>query len=249
MKKEKGTKAQVNLKKLIEVFDEHDNTYKGHTTPIIGLIGEDLNAAIFADYLIRRKKAKNVEILSYPVTTKGSMHRGGPELDRWIKADNILYQTEIKSWCCFQIGGYKLSLHDDPKKLANKIWKRESKDHYGGIQNIESLGRKAAGKVLVKMKISDEIKGYKKVKPLVIHWMPISNNEAVPFFSHLVKDLEMGEKLTKQIQKDFTEVNYFSCSLYIRQLISDGIMKLDLKLPNVQARMDIMEKLMAFKNE
>ena len=79
--------------------------------------------------------------------------------------------------------------------------------------------------------------------------MPISNNEAVPFFSHLVKDLGMGKKLTKQIQKDFREVNYFSCSLYVRELISEGVLELNLDLPNVQARMGIMKKLMAFNNE
>lgn len=236
-------KTSVNLTKLIEVFDEHNNKYKGHTTPVIGFIGEDLNAAIFTDYLIRRKKAKNVEILSYPVNT-GQERVRGRELDRWIKADNILYQTEIKSWCSFQIGGYKLlleSTEQKTKELANEKWERELNEHYN---NIENFGK--VSKVLAKMKIPDDlIKKCKIVEPLVIHWMPISKKEATPFFSHPIKNLGMNAKFAKQIQKTFATVNYFSCSLYIRELISkDKKENLDLVLPNVGVRMDIIKKLM-----
>src|SRR3989338_9626646 len=148
-------KARLNLKKLIEVFDEHNNKYKGHTTPIIGFIGEDLNAAIFSDFLIRRKKAKNVEVLSYSVNT-GQKRVRGRELDRWIKADNILYQSEIKSWCSFQIGGYKLLLGasaQDTKELANKKWEKELSGQYHNIKNIKELGGGKVSKVLVKMEI------------------------------------------------------------------------------------------------
>lgn len=244
---EKTKKTSVNLTKLIEVFDEHNNAYKGHTTPIIGFIGEDLNAAIFADYLIRKEKVKNVEILSCSVNT-GQERVRGRELDRWIKADNILYQTEIKSWCSFQIGGYKLPLEateQNTKKLANDKWERELNGQYNGISDIKSLGKGKVSKVLVKMKIPDGIKGHKTVMPLVIHWMPISKKETIPFFSHPIKDLGLDKKFAKQIQKTFTAVNYFSCSLYIRELINkDKVESLDLVLPNVDMRMNIIKKLM-----
>lgn len=244
---EKKKKTRVNLIKLIEIFDEHNNAYKGHTTPIIGFIGEDLNAAIFADYLIRREKVKNVEILSCPVNT-GQERVRGRELDRWIKADSILYQTEIKSWCSFQIGGYKLPLsatEQNTKKLANEKWGKELNGQYNGINNIESLGKGKVSKVLVKMKIPNETKGYKTVRPLVIHWMPISKKETTPFFSHSIKDLGLDKKFAKQIQNTFSTVNYFSCSLYIRELINkDGIKSLDLILPNVDMRINIIKELM-----
>lgn len=238
----KKLKTRVNLIKLIEVFDECDNAYKGHTTPIIGFIGEDLNAAIFHDYLIRRKKVTDVKILPYKVTEKRGLVRGR-ELDRWIKANKTLYQTEIKNWCCFQIGGYKLLLSDSTekvKKLANEKWKKELSGQYN---NIKEFGK--VSKVLAKMKIpNDLVKKHNTVKPLVIHWMPISKKEAMSFFSHPVKDLGMNRNFTKQIQEDFSEVNYFSCSLYIRELINEGKKELNLNLPNVDVRTNIIKNLM-----
>jgi hypothetical protein len=243
----KTTKIRVNLVKLIEMFDEHNNLYKGHTTPIIGLIGEDLNAAIFSDFLVRRKKAKNVGVLSYSVNT-GQKRVRGRELDRWIKEDNILYQAEIKSWCSFQIGGYELLLgasKQDTKELANKKWEKELSGQYNNIKDIKELGKGKVSKVLVRMKIPDDlIERYKVAEPLVIHWMPISNKEAKPFFSYPVKDLGMNKKFTKRILKDFKKVNYFSCSLYIRELINEDEKELNLSLPNVDVRMDIIKKLM-----
>jgi len=243
----KNKKTRVNLIKLIEVFDERNDIYKGHTTPIIGFIGEDLNAAIFADYLIRRGKIKNVEILPYPVNT-GQERVRGRELDRWIKAGNILYQTEIKSWCSFLAGKgrYKLPLgatEQEMKESANKKWEIELNEHFN---NIKTFGK--VSKVLDKMKVPDDlIKKFKKVEvePLVIHWMPISKKEAMPFSRTKLKDLGLDKKFAKQIQKDFTAVNYFSCSLYIRELINKDKRKyLDLDLPNVSERVNIMEKLM-----
>jgi len=237
----KKEKLRVNLNNIIKVFDERNGLYKGHTTPITGVIGEDINAAIFADYLVSRKKAKNVGVLPYPVNTKQEGGRG-PRLDRWIKADNVLYQSEIKSWCSFQIGGYKLLLKDSKQKiqeLANKKWVREKDDQYKGIKEFGKVS-----KVLAKMKIPDDlIKKYKIAKPLVIHWMPISNKEATPFFSYPIKNLGMDKRFAKQIQKNFTEVNYFSCSLYIRELINKGRRELNLSLPNVDTRMNIIREL------
>lgn len=234
-------KTRVNLIKLIEIFDERNNIYKGHTTSIIGFIGEDLNVAIFTDYLIRRKKIKNVKILPYPVTGQPQVRC---RLDRWIKVNNILYQTEIKNWCSFQIRGYRLPLRtteQEIKELATNKWNRELNEHYN---NIRKFGK--VSKVLAKMKAPDNLtKKFKEIKPLVIHWMPISKKKVTPFFSHQIKKLGMDKKFTKQIQKNFTAVNYFSCSLYIRELINkNGIKNLDLVLPNVNVRMNVIKELL-----
>lgn len=241
MQIKQNDKVRVNLSNLIKVFDERNDLYKGHTTSIAGVIGEDINAAIFADYLIRRK-IKNVEILLDPVNM-GYGGGQGPRLDRWIKAGNILYQSEIKSWCSFQIGRYRLLLEDDAQKiknLANRKWAREKDEHYKGIKEFGKVS-----KVLAKMEIPDDLmKKYKTVKPLVIHWMPISSNKrATPFFSCLVKNLGMNKQFAKQIQKDFNKVYYFSCSLYIRELIHMDKKELTLSLPNVCTRMSVIKKL------
>ncbi len=104
-----STKIEVDLKKLIEVFDERNTKYQGHTAAISVILGEDLNTALFTHYLKNVEKEKNVEILPYKVKT-GWPGGHGPQLDRWIKVGKTFYQTEIKNWCCFQIGGYKLLL-------------------------------------------------------------------------------------------------------------------------------------------
>lgn len=144
----------MNLRKLIEVFDERKDEYKGHTTPIIGLIGEDLNAAIFTDYL-KRRRGKKAEVLSFPIMMEPGQG-GNKKLDRWIKAGNTLYQAEIKSWCSFQIGGFTLLLkasEPETKELAHEKWESELYEHYNGTQTFGKVS-----KVLAKMKIPDDLK-------------------------------------------------------------------------------------------
>ena len=79
-----STKIEVDLKKLIEVFDERNTKYQGHTAAISVILGEDLNTALFTHYLKNVEKEKNVEILPYKVKT-GWPGGHGPQLDRWIK--------------------------------------------------------------------------------------------------------------------------------------------------------------------
>lgn len=234
----KTIKTRINPIELIKVFDEQNNLYKGHTTPIMGIIGEDLGAALFSHFLEENGK-KDIQILSIPVTTGNN---DGPRLDRWIKVGKILYQTEIKSWCSFQIGGYKLFLDAPPrevKKLAATKWERELTEHYRGAKKFGK-----ASKVLAPMEIPDT-QEIKKSTPLVIHWMPVSK-DGNPFFSYPVKDLGVNKKLMKQIPKSFKTVHYFSCSLYVRNLIKKGEKEVELSLPNVKMRMSVMQKLVKY---
>jgi len=241
----KGDEVRVGLHDLIRVFDEHNVLYKGHTTPIIGFIGEDLNAAIFTHYLANREGSKNARVLPYPVNT-GQKRVRGRELDRWIKSDKVLYQTEIKNWCSFMLPSYKLlvgATDQERGKLAKEKWEVELKKHYRGSEEFGMVS-----KVLLVMKIpKDLIKKYKVVKPLIIHWMPISNKKMRPFFSCSVEKLGMSTKLMRQVPKSFTKINYFSCSLYIRELIDEGKKNINLSLPNVGIRMEILKKLINLK--
>ena len=69
---------KINIEKTIEFFDNPKE--KGHTTSIVGIIGEDLNAYSFKDYM-EKERGATVEILTNPVTTG---YKKGKRLDRWI---------------------------------------------------------------------------------------------------------------------------------------------------------------------
>jgi len=241
----------IDLIKLIKVFDEHNEEYQGHTTSIIEIFGEDLNAGLFKHYLDNLTK-KKTKILPYKVKT-GWPQGKGPQLDRWIKAGKILYQTEIKSWCCFQTGGgYKLPINASVEKIKKEVerkWQRELGREYV-VNNKTTKDIASVNKVLVEMKVPKEIKKeeFNKVKPLVIHWMPISAKGVKPFSSVSLKSIGIKNIKTKEnksikIPESFKEINYFSCSLYIRELLNKNITELNLNLPNANKRIDIINEI------
>lgn len=243
MFKKQCSKRKINITGLVKLLDSHELKWKNHTTPIIGLVGEDINAAIFVDYWKRRKriKAKDIEVCHDGRVNQGT--KQGRRLDRWIKVGNDFYQAEIKNWCSFRIGSYELPLNSSKQKvekLATRHWMREKRENWAGQDDRIS-------KVLSKMK--DPV-GFSKdkhtIKPLVIHWMPISNKRANPFFSVSIKSLNLNKYLLKKIGKatKFKSVYYFSSSLYLRELLKSGIRTLDLYLPNVEKRLSALREFL-----
>jgi len=241
---------KINIKALVQLLDSHESKWRTHITSVIGLVGEDINAAIFVDYLKRWKKV-NAEVSSDKVKPKTLK---GKRLDRWIIAGNKLYQVEIKNWCSFRIGGYTLPLGATEKvveELANKNWKRELIEQWGnGGDNrtgksrhgIKEFGR--VSKVLSEMNLSDNLLKYKnRLKPLVIHWMPISNKKTESFFFLSVKSMGLSNYINNRIK--FDRVYYFSSSLYLRELIKSGKKTLDLDLPNVKIRLNALNTFLA----
>ena len=79
------------------MFDTRNSEIKGHITSIIGIVGEDLGAALFKHYYERNHNGK----ASISDSSPKSGGRKGPRLDRWIyvaeKQKTIAYQTEIKN--------------------------------------------------------------------------------------------------------------------------------------------------------
>jgi hypothetical protein len=229
---------KINIERLVEFFDSRNPSYRTHVTAIIGLIGEDLNSALFADYLNRTDEFAKAQVLGYQMST-GRLK--GPRLDRWILADKILYQSEIKNWCSFAIGGYTLSLSAPDKEvqdLARKYWRREKEDNY---ENCKEYGR--VSKVLASMNIPADFNDKKlDLRPLLIHWMPISSRGLKPFFSVPVRSLGLDKRFTKQIK--FKCLYYFSCSLYLRELIKKGYRFLNLDLPNYEKRVNLLKSFL-----
>ena len=108
----------VEIRELLKFFDEYHGSAKGDATGVIGVVGEDLNAACFRHYV----ESQNAKFKSWPGPVKG-VGKKGPWLDCWIEVDwpdkgKILYQTEIKNSASRAIGGATLSANANRQDIA-----------------------------------------------------------------------------------------------------------------------------------
>lgn len=229
---------KLDIKQVLHLFDEkaEDNELKGHATSVVGFLGEDLNAAVFAHY--GRLIGAKVKLLPDNVTTG---RQKGPRLDRWIlwqKSKSVLYQTEIKSWSSWAIGSRPLLLTAkdyEIAKAAKKDWERELKEDY---DKKNAYGK--VSKVLKKMIVPKEFRST-MIEPLVIHWRVINPNGIEPFFKVPVKQLNI------KFKTDFSKINYFSVSLYLRKLLKNRKKYIDLEMPHVEERLKIVNNLLRKK--
>jgi hypothetical protein len=221
---------QFNIPKLLQFLDDPDTQAeddllfsrgnRSHATSIIGLIGEDLNAAVFKHY-----SNNSVEILPNNVT-QGM--RKGKWLDRWI-ADHekkVLYQCEIKNWAGASLGGRTLSATASPE-----LWQEVAQYNFGRLTNDLSKDKThptGLTKVLLPMKLPEGYSDY-EVKPMLILWMLISDDftELPPHF--IINELPLTEH--------FSELHVFSVSLYLRKLLHTGTESNELSTPNIEQRM------------
>jgi hypothetical protein len=226
---------KINIKKFLDFLDGAENSRKGDASAIIGMIGEDLNAAAYKHYKIEVEKSK-IEIQKDHV---GQGTRKGKRLDRWIeeKSTNkeILFQCEIKNFAAKAIGGKILKADADKEKtieITDYYLKRElnnsfskSKSHPNNIT-----------KVLIPMCKPKRYKNW-TVEPLLIYWIPISDtNQLNPLFSIPLKPLKLP------IETPFSKLNVFSVSLYFRKLLWERKSTIiDLDLPNFEYRMKIFQ--------
>ncbi|OHA58518.1 MAG: hypothetical protein A2571_01955 [Candidatus Vogelbacteria bacterium RIFOXYD1_FULL_44_32] len=240
---------KINIKETLKFFDQRQNS-RGHASAIAGVVGEDLNAFVFKHYMEFELKAKTVKIFAGPVK-QGT--KKGKWLDRWIYVEErdgtkILYQCEIKSWSAAAFGGQDLLEKeglesDDTKKVALNHWEKQkklfSKDKEPNLVTktlvrMDPNRNKEVKEFLKERRINK--KDYKQ-KPLLLYWMPISNEEdRTPFFSEKVLKLKINFK------SNFKEKLYiFSVSLYLRKLGKKKF--LPLNMPNVKKRIDILNKI------
>ena len=103
-----STMVTVDPQELLCFFDGKPKWSEKQATSIVGVVGEDLNAACFQHYL--ESKGAGANVLNCPVTTG---KRKGPRLDRWIDVtrrdgSRTVFQTEIKNWSAHAIGGKPL---------------------------------------------------------------------------------------------------------------------------------------------
>lgn len=232
----------INIEKLINFLDNPKKGDNKHASAIIGILGEDINAAAFTNYLKRHNNGK-VVILNQsprPGTKKGK------RLDRWIyvkenkNKKEVLYQCEIKNWAASAIGGKKLpidSSKEEIKRVADFNWKRQIKKHFQDKKEQPNL----LTKVLLTMKSPEQ---YSKIKiePLLIYWMPVLklDGDLNPLFSISVKNLNM----LNFPDSSFDVLNIFSVSLYLRNLLDNGVKTFSFCMPDAERRIEILNDIL-----
>lgn len=227
---------KLNIKELLDFFDDKKDSQKGDANALMAIFGEDLNASVYKHF-----RGNEVEILNesvLPGTNKGK------RLDRWIidKENKKLYQCEIKNWAATAIGGKQLISNASDKEIKKVV------EHYWKHQRSNDLSNKAkhpngVTKVLLKMKTPEKHKSISKVEPLLIYWMPISSNKTnknslEPLSIVPVKSLDL------LIKTEFSKLYIFSVSLYLRQLYQkgEGQKFIDLDMPHFEHRIKILNK-------
>ena len=161
----------INIKETLNFFDEKPPWASGNATAIVAMLGEDLSAAAL-QHCLESNGSTDVNVRS---ETVGTGRRRGPRLDRWIEADlpcrrKVLFQTEIKSWSAWAIGGKVLAI-DAPREVVEnyKHW------YWEGQWDAErhTLKHDYVAKVLVPMQPGFETQEREQL-PLIIYWAPVS---------------------------------------------------------------------------
>lgn len=223
---------KLNIKELLDFFD--DTPSKGNASAIVGMIGEDLNAAVYNHFT-----GNNVEVLNDSVVQG---FKGGKNLDRWIfdTKRNILHQAEIKSWSATAIGGRRLKSDagdEEISRIAKYYWDQQMNSSF----TKEKKHPNNVSKVLLKMKLPGNRTDISVVESLLLFWMPITSDRAGlnPMSKITV------EHLHSVFDTEFKELTIFSVSLYLRQLYKRGMGEkfIDLDLPHFEDRMSILARL------
>lgn len=204
---------------IIELFDVKKEKWKHNITSIIGIVGEDLGAALFKKYY--EKTRKNKVIISKCSVLGVTKNKKAPRLDRWIyiKKSKIAYQTEIKNWSAYAIGGRSIDSDKNIKDIAFENWQERAK-------SIKKRAMNRENKVLREMKRPNDFP-FKKFKPtpLLIYWMVLS---------------EDGKNLKPLFKpKGFKNLYVFSMSNYLRSIKKKG---LRLDMPDTKERINLLKR-------
>jgi hypothetical protein len=219
---------KLNTKELLDFFDNKKDDVRHDISSVIGVVGEDLGAALFKRYY-EETFGKKVTISLFPVL--GVIERGtkkGPRLDRWIyvkqsKNKFTAYQTEIKNWSAYAIGARKVGT--DPKTIP-AIGLLNLKDR---IQRLQHKDKNGESKVFYPMKKPIDFPSKATLKPLIIYWSVLSKNG---------KNLDPYFRVKMPI-KGFKELNIFSMSNYLRSIKKKEII---LDMPSAEKRINLLRK-------
>jgi hypothetical protein len=101
-------RLRLDVRAVLQFFDEAPNESLGHATAIVAVAGEELGLALLVHYL--RSIGRPTALVS-DKCTPGT--RSGSRLDGWVRAGDTLYQVEVKNWSAHAIGGRRLPIDAD----------------------------------------------------------------------------------------------------------------------------------------
>ena len=226
---------KLDLIQLLTLFDEAPKDSRGHATAIVGMIGEDLGAALVKHYMVRfvfGGDVNSVEIDHDKTPTTGA--QSGFRLDRWVLVNHgngaSLYQVEIKNWSAHAIGGKKIAINaseDELEAHRRNRWKNQFTEN--GVPNKDS-----SKKVLVKMVPPYPWANY-PITPMICFWDAMHpDGRGDPFFE---VGIEIDVNDDAKYCHDFKKLAVFSMSNYIRLLIKNGEIVIDVEMPNAEKRL------------
>ena len=231
----------INVEEVLRFFDEKPDWSIKQVAAVVGVVGEDLNAACFQHYVESTMGAK-VTVRTDPVTTG---RRKGPRLDRWIVVDwpdkaRTAFQTEIKSWSAHAFGGRTLPVRATPEQVAEykrprwqMMWDRDRR----------TLTFREIAKVLVPMKPPCDL-GADEILPLLIFWEVLGRPDQAE--SHLFKaegptgGFSFDPPATWPPAGTFPALWVFSVSSYLRSIRDTSV---ELHMPNAARRLQILRRL------
>lgn len=236
----------IDVQEILRFFDEKPAWSIKQATGMVGVFGEDLNAACFRRYI--ESKGARATVRSDPVKMGG---KKGPWLDRWIVVDwadgkKTVFQTEIKNWSSHAFDGKTLPIRanaKDVEEYKQRRWelKWDSRRH--------TLTRDDLAKVLLPMKPPSDLEGHAKdVRPLLIFWEPVGPRENA--HEHLFRidspTYHFPFKIPPAWPKppyaqEFPTLWVFSVSSYLRSIPDASI---ELEMPDAYRRLRILGRLL-----
>lgn len=231
----------INVKELLSFFDETPDWSDKHASAVVGVVGEDLNAACFQHYL----KAQGATAVIRPENVTTGKQKG-PRLDRWIEVEwpdgsETVFQAEIKGWSAHAISGEKLEVQATAEEV--EAYKRKRWEHRWDSER-RALKIPMTAKVLVEMTPPCDLEG-KAIRPLLIFWEALGPREAAGkqlfYESEPSCDPPFGWRndWPKKLHK-FPELWVFSVSSYLRS-IPDA--RISLPMPVASARFSALRRL------
>lgn len=223
-----GVERSLNLPALVDFYDRMIPESIGHAAAINAVMGEELASTLFLDFAARN----NLDPSIIPSTcTQGT--KKGVRLDCWIQiienGKTIHFQTEIKNWSAHSYSGKRFpDIESESSLISYRISRWENQFD----QNLNTLRKKEAKKVLTRMKAPDPTA---EIRPLIIFWDSMHpKGSSEPFFSVKVND------------PTFNNLWIFSMSTHVRNLINQGISEIRVDISSVIERLVWLNKL--YKN-
>ena len=247
----------INVNEILSFFDEIPDWADRHSAGVVGMIFEDLAAAIL-EHCLHRNGVEHVAIRTEPVTTG---RKKGPRLDRWIEADldggqKVLFQTEIKSVSAHSTGHKRIMLNASQEEMSD-----HEQENWDGQWNSEknTLRDQPMAKVLVPMKTPATTEK-RHTLPLLIYWQPIRPKDRTQRHDqveggHLFKvtgvtyNFGFQKPQSWETNPKFIELWVFSISSYLRSIRSKCPNQLKLPMPIASNKMQALQRVAQITRE